>query len=72
MGKAKLKKKLLGIQKQRKKHIDKFREAFDRGDERAMNYMAREIKDYSEISDKFSRRLLPKSKKKVISSKNKQ
>jgi len=57
MGKAKIRKKLVGIQKQTKKHIDKFREALDRGDEGAMNYMARELKDFSKIADKLKKKI---------------
>lgn len=64
MEKAKIRKKLSGIEKQRKKHIDKFREAFERGDEGAMNYMARELSDFSKIADKLSKKLLPKKQKK--------
>lgn len=64
MGKAKIRKKLLGIQKQRVKHIDKFREAFEREDEGSMNYMGRELTDFSKIEDRLARKLLPKKGRK--------
>ena len=53
MGKAKIKKKLEGYEKQLKKHICKFKEAELRGDIGSMNYMARELGGYLERMDVF-------------------
>lgn len=60
MGKAKLRKKIKGIEKQMKLHTDKIREAFDRDDEGAINYMGRELEDYFKIKEKLTKKLLPK------------
>lgn len=43
MGKAKVRKKIEGYEKQLKKHIAKFKEAESKGDIGSMNYMAREL-----------------------------
>ncbi|MFH1510396.1 MAG: hypothetical protein ABIF10_01790 [Candidatus Woesearchaeota archaeon] len=64
MGKAKLKKKILGLQKQTKKHLAKFREAYDRGSKESMEYMARELADYLRQRDKLMKLLLPKKRRK--------
>ena len=65
MGKAKIRKKLEGYEKQLKKHISKFKEAEKRGDVGSMNYMAREMSDYLKRITKLKSGLLPlKSKKK--------
>ena len=63
MGKAKIKKKLKGIEKQMRLHTDKIGEAFKRDDEGAINYMGREIKDFFRIKEKLAKKLLPKKKK---------
>ena len=62
MGKAKIRKKIKGIEKQMRLHADKIGEAFDRDDEGAINYMGREIKDYFTIKEKLTKKLLPKKK----------
>jgi len=62
MGKAKIRKKIKGMLKQRIKHIDKFAEAKERDDTGAMNYMGREITVQSKIIDKLKSRLLPKKR----------
>ena len=64
MGKARIKKKLEGYEKQLKKHIRKFKEAKDRGAIESMNYMAREMSDYLRRMDIFKKRLLPKKSRK--------
>ena len=63
MGKAKIRKKVEGYEKQLKKHIKKFKEAESRGDAGSMNYMAREMSDYLKRMTKLKSRLLPKNKK---------
>ena len=63
MGKAKVRKKLNGYEKQLKKHINKFKEAELRGDVGSMNYMAGEMKDYMKRMD-FLKKRLAKGKKK--------
>jgi len=63
MGKAKVRKKLNGYEKQLKKHINKFKEAELRGDVGSMNYMAREMRDYMKRMD-FLKKRLAKGKKK--------
>jgi len=60
MGKAKLRKKVKGYEKQLKKHIGKFKEAELRDDTGSMNYMAREMKDYMKRMEFLKKRLLPK------------
>ena len=72
MGKAKVRKKLGGYEKQLRKHIGKFKEAESRGDIGSMNYMAKEMDNYIKRMSKLNLRLLPKSpkkKKKLISAK---
>ena len=64
MGKAKIKKRLSGYEKQLKKHIKKFKEAELREDVGSMNYMAREMTDYLKRMDTLKIRLLPKGQKK--------
>ncbi len=64
MGKAKLRKKLEGYEKQLKKHIVKFKKAEERGASESMNYMAREMSDYLKRTDILKKKLLPKKKKK--------
>jgi len=63
MGKAKVRKKINGYEKQLKKHINKFKEAELRGDVGSMNYMAREMRDYMKRMD-FLKKRLAKGKKK--------
>ena len=46
MGKAKVRKKISGYEKQLEKHIEKFKEAEERGDVGAMNYFGRELQDF--------------------------
>ena len=53
MGKAKVRKKLEGYKKQLKKHIEKFKEAEDRGAVESMGYMARELSGYLKMSEIF-------------------
>ena len=60
MGKAKIRKKLGGYEKQLRKHIDKFKEAEERGDIGSMNYMAREMNDYLKKMDMFKKRMKKK------------
>jgi peptidoglycan hydrolase CwlO-like protein len=60
MGKANIRKKIEGYDKQLKKHIDKFKEAEERGDVGSMNYMGREITDYVKQIDKLKKRMMPK------------
>lgn len=57
MGKAKIRKKLEGYEKQLKKHINKFKEAQERGSIESMNYMAREMSDYLKRMEVFKKRL---------------
>ena len=64
MGKARIKKKLKGYEKQLKKHISKFKEAKDRGAIESMNYVAREMSDYLRRMRIFKKRLLPKKSRK--------
>tara|TARA_Y100000310_G_C20681539_1_gene816245 strand:- start:2375 stop:2596 length:222 start_codon:yes stop_codon:yes gene_type:complete len=64
MGKANIRKKIDGYEKQIAKHIDKFKEAKDRGDVGSMNYMARELRDFMKRKDTLQSRLLPKQKQK--------
>ena len=64
MGKAKIRKKVEGYEKQLKKHIGKFKEAELRGDVGSMNYMAREMNDYLKRMAELKSRLLPKKKNK--------
>jgi len=64
MGKAKIRKKIEGYEKQLKKHIEKFKEAEERDDIGSMNYMAREMTDYLKRMDILKSRLLPKKKRK--------
>ena len=59
MGKAKIRKKVKGYEKQLKKHINKFKEAEARGDIGSMNYMARELTDYLKRREILKKRLLP-------------
>ena len=66
MGKAKVRKKLEGYKRQLEKHIDKFREAEERGDVGSMNYMAREMNDFMKRMDVMENRLLPKKKRKKL------
>lgn len=49
MGKASIRKKIEGYEKQLRKHIEKFKEAESRGDIGSMNYMARELSDFLRI-----------------------
>lgn len=63
MGKAKIRKKLKGYEKQLKKHIGKFKEAETRGDVGSMNYMAREISDYLKRMNILKSKASKKSKK---------
>lgn len=63
MGKARLRKKIAGLQKQMKKHLRKFREAFDRGSGESMEYIGREVTDYLRQRDKLKKRMLPKKKR---------
>ena len=67
MGKAKVRKKLKGYKKQLRKHIQKFKEAEDRGAVESMDYMAKEMSDYLRRVDILKRKLLPKipRKKKI-------
>ena len=60
MGKASVRKKVEGYKKQLKKHIEKFKEAEDRGDIGSMNYMARELSDFMKRKKILEKRLLPK------------
>ena len=60
MGKAKVRKKLEGYKKQLRKHLDKFKEAEERGAVESMGYMAREMSDYLRRADILKKRLLPK------------
>ncbi len=62
MGKAKIRKKLEGYKKQLKKHIEKFKEAEERGASESMDYMAREMSGYLKRMDILKKRLLPKKK----------
>lgn len=62
MGKAKIRKKLKGYEKQLRKHMTKFEEAKSRDAVGSMNYMAREMSDYLKKMDKFKKRVLPKKK----------
>ena len=64
MGKAKVRKKLEGYKKQLKKHIEKFKEAEDRGAAESMGYMAKEIDGYLKRADILKKKLLPKKKRK--------
>ena len=64
MGKARLRKKLQGYEKQLIKHINKFKEAEDRQDAGSMNYMAREMNDFIKRMHVLKRRLKPKGKRK--------
>ena len=64
MGKAKIRKKLEGYEKQLKKHIGKFKEAQERDDVGSMDYMAREMRDYLRKMEVFKKRLLPKKPQK--------
>lgn len=65
MGKAKIRKKLKGYEKQLKKHIKKFKEAEAKGAIESMNYMAREMNDYlKRMNILKSRAMKKKSKKK--------
>jgi len=57
VGKAKIRKKLEGYEKQLKKHINKFKEAQERGSIESMNYMAREMSDYLKRMEVFKKRL---------------
>jgi len=66
MGKAKLKKKIDGYQKQLEKHIDKFSEAEERGDVGSMNYMAREMNSFLERMEILKKRAAPKNKRKDL------
>ncbi len=70
MGKAKVRKKLSGYEKQLKKHMGKFKEAELREDVGSMNYMAREMTDYLKRMDNLKIRLLPKKQKKIKKSNN--
>lgn len=63
MGKAKIRKKLEGYEKQLKKHIAKFKEAEERGASESMDYMAREMSDYLKRMDTLKKRLSPKKKR---------
>ena len=63
MGKAKIRKKIKGIEKQTRLHADKMKEAFERDDEGAINYMGREIKDFLKIKEKLTKKILPKKKR---------
>tara|TARA_Y100000310_G_scaffold157498_1_gene156856 strand:- start:1178 stop:1363 length:186 start_codon:yes stop_codon:yes gene_type:complete len=60
MGKAKIKKKESGYHKQLEKHIDKFKEAEQRGDIGAMNYYGKELKELMRKKEIFTKRLKPK------------
>ena len=64
MGKAKIKKKLEGYEKQLAKHIAKFKEAESRGAVESMNYMAREMSDYLKRMEMLKSRLSPKKGRK--------
>ena len=64
MGKAKVRKKLEGYEKQLRKHIGKFKEAESRGDIGSMDYMAKEIDNFIKRMSKLNLRLLPKASKK--------
>ena len=64
MGKAKVRKKLEGYKKQLKKHIEKFKEAEDRGAAESMGYMAKEMSGYLKRADVLKKRILPKKKRK--------
>lgn len=64
MGKAKVRKQLEGYKKQLKKHIEKFKEAEDRGAAESMGYMAKEIGSYLKRADILKKRLLTKKKRK--------
>jgi len=66
MGKAKVRKKIEGYEKQLKIHIDKFNEAKERGDIGSMNYFGRELKDFMKRKDILEKRALPKRKRKKI------
>ena len=60
MGKAKIRKKLEGYRKQLKKHLDKFKEAEERGAVESMNYMAKEMLNYMKRMDILKSRLKKK------------
>jgi len=64
MGKAKLKKKIEGYRKQLANHIDKFKEAEERGAPESMTYMAKEMSNYLKRMDMLKSKLLPKKSKK--------
>lgn len=48
------------LDKQLKKHIEKFNEAKERGAEESMDYMAREMADYLKRMEILKKRLRPK------------
>ncbi|MDP7180809.1 MAG: hypothetical protein QF824_06080 [Candidatus Woesearchaeota archaeon] len=64
MGKAKVRKKISGYEKQLEKHIEKFKEAEERGDVGAMNYFGRELQDFLKHKEKLKGQLDPKKRKK--------
>jgi len=66
MGKAKIRKKLEGYKKQLKRHIDKFKEAEEKGAIESMNYMAREMSDYIKRMDILKSKLSGKKKKRKL------
>lgn len=60
MGKAKIRKKIVGYEKQLKKHMEKFKEAEARGAVESMSYMADEMEEFFRRRDVLKSRLLPK------------
>ena len=64
MGKARLRKKLSGYQKQLRKHIAKFKEAEARGAIESMDYMAKEMASFLKRKDALEYRTLPKQTRK--------
>ncbi|MBI2139249.1 hypothetical protein HYU13_06680 [Candidatus Woesearchaeota archaeon] len=66
MGKAKIKKKIAGYEKQLAKHIEKFKEAMARDSPGSMNYMAREMRDFLRRKKELEVRLLPKGLRKKL------
>jgi len=63
MGKAKVRKRKDSLIEQTRKHLDKFKEAKERGDIGSMEYMARELTDYLKQIDKHKKKLLPRKKR---------
>jgi hypothetical protein len=56
MGKAKLRKKIDGQKKQIIKHIEKFKEAEERGALESMDYMAKELSNFLERKKQLEKR----------------